>query len=106
MLVQFLATERYSRSNRLKPVRVERLRHQSSASYVQEFAGRKKNVSFYLGGNQLAFATVERTYIDTVSLRIGLSAPLDEVEEMFVIGQEEGPAMSLNAALAQYLRDR
>ena len=55
-----------------------------------------------LGGNQFAFTRVKRAYIDAISLGICGTAPIREVEEMFAVGQEEGPAIGLNAALAHY----
>jgi hypothetical protein len=68
-------------------------------------AGCKDDVSPQFGGNQLAFARVERAHIDAISMWIGGTAPIREVEEVFGVGQEEGPAISLDAARVRY-RDR
>ncbi len=68
-------------------------------------ARRETHISLQLGGDQFAFTRVERAHINAISLGIGGTASIREVEEMFAVGQEEGPAIGLNAALAHYPSD-
>lgn len=99
-MLQLRLGQRYGGSPGLQPVCVEGLRRQSTASNIQQVAGREKHISLQFGGDQFAFTGVERADINAISPRIDGTGPIREVEEMFAVRQEEGPPIRLNAALA------